>query len=114
MIVGGVLALATMLALWRRQSWWVRIFDFPRLQIAGGLLLVLLGHLAVAGMSAWDMAFRALLVACLALQVRRILPYTRLARVQVLQSEQAQPRHPLRLMFANVLQPQHRSQKLWT
>ncbi|MCR5867828.1 endonuclease/exonuclease/phosphatase family protein [Aquincola sp. J276] len=112
LIVGGVLALATALALWRRQSWWVRIFDFPRLQIAGGLLLVLLGHLAVAGMSGWDMAFRALLLGCLALQVWRILPYTRLARVEVLQSEQRQPREPLRLMFANVLQPQHRSEKL--
>lgn len=110
-IVGLALALATALPLWRRQSWWVRVFDFPRLQIATGLLVVLVAHGAVQGFEApaSDLAFGALLTACLALQVWRIVPYTRLAKVQVLQSTQARPAEPLRLLSANVLQPQHRS-----
>lgn len=114
LVVGLALALATALPLWRRQSWWIRVFDFPRLQIAASLLTVLLGHVALQGLSASaaDMAFRALLAVCLALQVWRILPYTRLARVQVLQSTLAQPQETLRLMSANVLQPQRRSDGL--
>ena len=114
MILGLVLIAATALPLWRRQSWWVRVFDFPRLQIAAGLLAVLVAHVAVQGLAAptASLAFRGLLVVCLVLQVRRILPYTRLAKVQVLQSTLAEPTAPLRLLFANVLQPQHHSARL--
>jgi endonuclease/exonuclease/phosphatase (EEP) superfamily protein YafD len=113
-ILGMALAVATALPLWRRQSWWIRVFDFPRLQIAAGLLVVLLAHVGVQGLAASvpAMAFWALLVLCLALQLWRILPFTRLARVQVLQSTMAQPTASLRLLFANVLQPQRRSEKL--
>ncbi len=114
LVMGWLLALATALPLWRHQRWWVRVFDFPRLQIAAGLLAVLAAHVVVIGVAASGpaLAFRALLVVCLALQVRRILPYTRLAKVQVHQSTLAQPQQPLRLLFANVLQPQHHSARL--
>lgn len=109
---GVALVAATALPLWRRQSWWVRIFDFPRLQIAGLLVLALALHLWLLPHSPQAWALRALMLACLALQVRRILPYTRLARQQVLATTLAQPKEPLRLLFANVLQPQHHHRHL--
>ena len=44
LLVLGVLAgLATILPLWRTTRWWVRIWDFPRFQIALLALLVLVG-----------------------------------------------------------------------
>lgn len=110
--VGAALAVATALPVWRKQAWWVRIFDFPRLQIAGGLLAVAVAHTMLVSHDAAAWAFRALLLACLVLQVRRILPYTRLAKRQVLQTELPEPKDPLRLMFANVLQPQHHCEVL--
>ncbi|WP_374674862.1 endonuclease/exonuclease/phosphatase family protein [Ideonella sp.] len=103
-VAGTVLAVATLLPLWRQTSWWVRVFDFPRLQLAAGLLAVLVGHAAMGGGGAAPHAFRGLLLACLVLQVRRILPYTRLARVQVQHSRLADGPGHLRLLFANVLQ----------
>lgn len=90
----------------------MRIFDFPRLQIVGLLLLVLGLHLALLPHTPAAWALRALMLACLGLQVRRILPYTRLGRRQVLATTLAEPKEPLRLLFANVLQPQHHHQQL--
>lgn len=112
MSAGVALVAATALPLWRRPSWWVRIFDFPRLQIMALLLAVLGLHLALVPHTAAAWLLRALMLASVALQVRRILPYTRLARPQVLATTQTRPQEPLRLMFANVLQPQHHHEKL--
>ncbi len=105
--IGFVLALATGLSFWRRQSWWVRVCDFPRLQIAAGLLLVVVLHTLLAAPTPWAQAFRVLLLGCLALQLRRMFPYTRLARTQVRPSLAVDPPDGIRLLFANVLQTQH-------
>jgi endonuclease/exonuclease/phosphatase (EEP) superfamily protein YafD len=102
--IGAILAAATLLPLIRRQAWWVRIFDFPRMQIAGAMLLVLLLHLAMVDAGAWGQALRLLLVACLGLQLTNMLPYTRLARRQVQDSDHPDPENGVRLLFANVLQ----------
>lgn len=109
---GVALVVATALPLWRRQSWWVRIFDFPRLQMAGLLLPCLLLHGLLVPHSAAAWVLRGLMLLALGLQVWRILPYTRLARQQVLATTAAQPDQPLRLLFANVLQPQHHHEGL--
>lgn len=110
--IATVLVAATLLPLTRRQAWWVRIFDFPRLQIAAALLLVLVGHLLAVEAGPWGHALRAALLACLAWQARRMLPYTRLARRQVQDSANPDPRNGIRLLFANVLQTNRNSAAL--
>ena len=40
-VLGLIAGLATILPLWRTTRWWVRIWDFPRFQIALLALLVL-------------------------------------------------------------------------
>jgi hypothetical protein len=46
----GLLAVvATLLPLFRKGAWWIRIFDFPRAQIAFLAVLVLLADLAFTG-----------------------------------------------------------------
>jgi endonuclease/exonuclease/phosphatase (EEP) superfamily protein YafD len=102
--VGTVLVAATLLPLTRLQRWWVRIFDFPRLQIAAALLVVVLAHLVAADAGPWEQGLRAAMLACLALQVKHMQPYTRLARRQVHDSVKPDPRNGIRLLFANVLQ----------
>lgn len=112
---GLVLAVATALPLWRRQSWWVRVCDFPRLQIAVGLLLVLVLHVLLkldAPDTPLDHALRALWLVCLAWQFRCMYPYTRLARVQVQHSRAPAAQGSLRLLFANVLQTNRRAEGL--
>lgn len=102
--IGSILVIATLLPLIRRQSWWVRIFDFPRLQIAAALLLVALAHLLVVDAGPWGQGLRVALLACLGLQMKHMLPYTRLVRRQVQDSATPDPRDGIRLLFANVLQ----------
>ncbi|MEJ7687469.1 MAG: hypothetical protein WKG52_10995 [Variovorax sp.] len=78
--VGWLLVVATAMPVLRRQSWWIRVFDFPRLQISAGLLLVAVLHGVPVEHSTAAHAFRALLAVCLALQIWRMLPYTPLTR----------------------------------
>lgn len=87
------------------DEWWVRVCDFPRLQIAvtgGGLLL-----LAVVGLRkrlrGVDWALTGFLAAAVAVQVWLILPYTRVAPEQVRAAANSTPENTLRLFVANVL-----------
>lgn len=108
-----VLIAATVLPLWRRQSWWVRVFDFPRLQIAAGIALALTAHCLWVDSGPFGHALRLALGVCLIQQVRKMLPYTRLARPQVQRSRLAAVSDDsIRLVFANVLQTNRNAQGL--
>jgi endonuclease/exonuclease/phosphatase (EEP) superfamily protein YafD len=111
----AVLALATLLPAWHTSRWWVRVLDFPRLQlvalgcIAVALLLPSLAHgthLLPAG--AATIAF-----VCIAWHAVRIYPYLPIGRAQ---TPRAQPRGSgfprLRLVVANVLQSNRRVDEL--
>jgi endonuclease/exonuclease/phosphatase (EEP) superfamily protein YafD len=103
-LLGALLTVATILPAWKRQSWWVRGFDFPRLQIAALLLVVGAAHVALVDPTPVARAFQAALAACLAVQLWRMVPYTPLGRRQVQDSRRADPGRSIRLLFANVLQ----------
>jgi endonuclease/exonuclease/phosphatase (EEP) superfamily protein YafD len=104
--LGGVGLLATLLPLLHHTAWWVRICDFPRLQIVAGLLLSLL-LLSLPGNKLWlahsPVALAALAAAVL-YQATRIWPYTPWHRKQV-QDSQRPPTDPnhLSLLVTNVL-----------
>lgn len=101
-----LLAVLTLLPLSRARVWWVRIWDFPRSQLAVLLGLLLLAQaiwLDFSGAGAWLLV--AVAGACLAYQMWWILPYTRLWRHEVrwADAEDVGPR--LRLLAANELTP---------
>lgn len=97
LVVAGLLVGATLLPVLRVPWWWVRSFDFPRLQIL--VLLVVVGAaLAVVGAPAWALAAVA---GAGAYQAWRVWPYTRLARVQSLPATDTA--RTLRLVVSNVL-----------
>ena len=79
---------ATVLPLLRKDAWWVRIFDFPRLQITVIIAVTLATYLIFK----WDssLAENLFLVAvssCLIYQGYMMYPYTPLSGKQVQQSE---------------------------
>ncbi|SFV16985.1 Uncharacterized conserved protein YafD, endonuclease/exonuclease/phosphatase (EEP) superfamily [Methylobacterium sp. 174MFSha1.1] len=82
-IVAQVLALiliaATLLPFWRSRAGVVRTFDFPRFQIAAAIPPVLV-LLVVAGHDPASLVLGAGLLGALGLQLRHILPFTRLAK----------------------------------
>lgn len=111
-IVGGVMVAATLLPLLRHEAWWIRVFDFPRLQITFVLVILTAAHAALGGRSLVDLLFLAALLVSLAIQGRRMFPYTRWARKEVETSTEPDPQATLRLLFANVLQSNHEAERL--
>ena len=109
---GLAMVLATALPLVRASAWWIRWFDFPRLQILVLLAAVLAAYLPLAGGSAWSYMFLGLLAAALAWQCYMMFPYTVLARRQVEGSRRATRESTVRLLFANVLMQNRESGRL--
>lgn len=95
--------IATFLPLWRVPYWWVRSFDFPRLQIAIFIAVTLGLLVSFAPEDEW---VRTALIVGLALaliyQLLRVLPYTPLWRAQVRPSEESSPGERFRLLVTNV------------
>jgi endonuclease/exonuclease/phosphatase (EEP) superfamily protein YafD len=89
--------------------WWVRVWDFPRLQIAviaataGVLYAIFFHHGGVAGG-----LLLAATAACVLWQLRKVFPYTPIARTQVQRSTRVAPRRAgpqessFRLLISNV------------
>ncbi|WP_018917229.1 endonuclease/exonuclease/phosphatase family protein [Vreelandella zhanjiangensis] len=98
--------LATMVARVPLRWWWIRCFEFPRVQIA--LLSLLCGLMALVFLepSDWRSAAWIIVLITVGLQGRYILPWTRLWRVQVKTAakETSRTRH-ITLLIANVLTP---------
>ena len=113
MILGGLVIVVTILPLFRSKAWWVRVWDFPRFQLA------VVGALALAGIVAtrngdgsgvsWLMA--GLLGAAVLFQTTLVWRFSRLAPLEVKESRRpAQPR--LTLAVSNVLQTNRESDRL--
>lgn len=107
------MVVATVLPLLRQDAWWVRIFDFPRLQIT----FILIATLAVYLVFKWDSSltenlFLGALSSCLIYQGYMMYPYTPLARKQVQQATNISTDSSLSLLFANVLMDNRNVAKL--
>ena len=95
------LAAGTALPLLRSDRWWVRMFDFPRLQIAtaSALALLALAWRPAHGGMFWTTL--ALALVTMLVQLGYVLPYTRLWRRETKDAEGGHP--TLTLVMANVL-----------
>jgi endonuclease/exonuclease/phosphatase (EEP) superfamily protein YafD len=103
--LGVAAVVATLLPLLRQEAWWIRIFDFPRLQI-----------MAVAALSAaaawflglhdgpWGWSLLGALALVAAYQTYRVVPYTPIVGKQAADATYAGPDRQLTLAVMNVLQ----------
>lgn len=101
---GIALVVMTALPLLPSNEWWIRIFDFPRAQIAVAIvvLLVLLG-VGRAWRTEGGLLLMAALLLSLAYQALRILPYTPLHPVELAGRAACPADDRLRYFLANVL-----------
>ena len=116
-LLAAVIVVATVLPLSRSGAWWVRMFDFPRLQIAALGLAVLIGYavvLVVGGASGWEGAALAVLGGAVIAQALQMRPYSPLHEVQTARVDRAtvDPDRRLRLVATNVLM-QNRDGERW-
>jgi endonuclease/exonuclease/phosphatase (EEP) superfamily protein YafD len=95
---------ATLLPLLKVDEWWVRIFDFPRLQIfvLGLTLAVGLAYSVFHSHHVYGALVLIGLLASLIYQGIRIFPYTRLAQTQSMGSINPSDENLLKILTANV------------
>jgi endonuclease/exonuclease/phosphatase (EEP) superfamily protein YafD len=114
-VVGSVVIAFTAVPLARARAWWIRIFDFPRLQITCLGVVALAAFLARWDRSSsWQVAFVVLLACALAYQAYMMFPYTFIARRQVEPARQAEDGRALTIVFANVLMTNRNASGLLT
>lgn len=89
----------TLLPLWASKRWWVRMWDFPRVQIAVVCVAVGVASLVLPDPGR-PLVFAAML-ACALYHGWRIRPYTRLARIEMQLAPEAET--ALTLLSVNVL-----------
>lgn len=108
-----LLVVLTLMPLWRYEAWWVRSWDFPRLQLSVILLVLVALELVLLDQTA---AFTWCLIAvagfCLVYQSWWILPYTRLHAVEVKPSQARDKQRTIRILTANVLTPNRDAEAL--
>lgn len=106
-VLTALIVLVTALPLSSSKAWWVRMWDFPRLQIA----VATLPAAALSFLGFWPWATVPVLAACLGYQLWRIRPYTPLTRTEV-EFAQAEDRRDVRLLSANVLMENEAHEKV--
>jgi endonuclease/exonuclease/phosphatase (EEP) superfamily protein YafD len=110
--IGVLMILATVLPFLREDEWWIRIFDFPRLQITLITAAVIAAYLPFRGDSVAEYGFLVALMLCLVYQGYMMFPYTRLSPKQVQWSKNATKDSSFSLLFANVLIENHHADRL--
>ncbi|MCK8481406.1 endonuclease/exonuclease/phosphatase family protein [Psychroserpens algicola] len=99
-MISIVLTLMPFVAL---DYWWIRMFDFPHLQLTFLTFSAILFYIIKFDFNAWrDYLFVGILVLCSIFQFSKIYPYTKFADYEVLNSERGESN--LSLFTSNVLQ----------
>jgi endonuclease/exonuclease/phosphatase (EEP) superfamily protein YafD len=103
----------TLLPFLRLSAWWIRVGEFPRLQIAVvAVTVAAVFAVAARPLVVAEYIFLAALVLCAVYQFFRILPYTPLYRKQVQQSRVPLPGKVIRILFSNVYVENRRYDKV--
>ncbi|MBC7898561.1 MAG: endonuclease/exonuclease/phosphatase family protein [Saprospiraceae bacterium] len=112
-IIGSLTIAATAIPIVRGEAWWIRVLDFPRLQVTFVAALTLAAYIFfVRDLSVKEIGFLFLLAACLLYQGYMMFPYTPFARKQVQQSTNSKAESSFSLLFANVLESNRDSERL--
>ncbi len=105
---------ATLAPLIKSGRWWIRIWDFPRLQLALLLALTLAAQLLMWSGTPLQMALTGATALCLLWHLRCIFPYTRLRRKQVKAAGRTVSQdQAIRLLIANVYQDNRQAHGLF-
>ena len=87
-LVAGLTVLLTLTPIVRHDAWWIRGFEFPRVQTTVLTAGVLALYGGMRGMeTAIDLAAVLALAACVVVQLYQIAPYTPIWRRQILDAD---------------------------
>jgi endonuclease/exonuclease/phosphatase (EEP) superfamily protein YafD len=113
LVLGGFAVVATGLSLLRSKAWWIRIWDFPRVQVATiGTVALALWVATAPWREGWSGVFTAMLALAVAYQAGMVWRYTRLAPREVQHARHPTPERSLSLVVSNVLQSNREADRL--
>ncbi|MGD7033575.1 endonuclease/exonuclease/phosphatase family protein [Methylotuvimicrobium buryatense] len=101
-----VLIFATAVPLLRSDAWWIRVFDFPRVQIAALIGLTLVGYAVLhlyGPLRPWEYALAAMVGLGLVWQLYSIAPYTAIYSKEMSDSHAVDDSNRISLLIFNVL-----------
>lgn len=104
LILCAIVLIATVLPLINTAEWWIRIFDFPRIQIAVlTLLSLILAYIFVDFKWVYKLPLLFLMLVALVYQVQFVVVYTPLYKTQAKDSNNQTEENSFTLLVANVL-----------
>ncbi|WP_144606556.1 endonuclease/exonuclease/phosphatase family protein [Algoriphagus algorifonticola] len=111
-IFSGFFILATFLPLIKWDNWWIRVFDYPRIQKFLINLLLLIGWISFSSQFKVEFwIWMSLLIVCEAFLIRKVIPFTPLGKkmIQKVNFDQGSGIH---LIVANVYQYNRKYHKM--
>lgn len=110
----GLLAvLFTLIPLIAADFWWIRIFDYPHIELTILTLTAIAAYFIRFDIKHYqDYIFMLVLIACFIFQFLKISPYTPIAPYEVNNSKKTNEAHQLDILTANVLQKNKEKKKL--
>jgi endonuclease/exonuclease/phosphatase (EEP) superfamily protein YafD len=102
----------TGLALIETDEWWIRVLDFPRLQISAILALMLLVYWPLSSRGTVSSAIIIASLVALGWQVWLVIPYTPLWKQQMISADTCEPQVRVRFLIANVFQDNRNAESL--
>ena len=113
LLLGGVAVVGTGLSLLRSKVWWIRIWDFPRVQVATIGIAALAVWVATAPWrDGWHALFTTVVAVAVAYQAALVWRYTRLAPREVQRARNPSGDRSLSLVVSNVLQTNRDADRL--
>ncbi len=113
LVYAAIMLIPTLASITRMDQWWIRGFDFPRIQISVLILVGLLGCLFFLDFDKYLHFFAAgLLIYSLGYQFYYIYPYTYLAKTEVFKYNPQSEKRNISVLVSNVLTPNKKYNKL--
>lgn len=108
-----LLVLVTCLPIWRLEAWWVRVLDFPRLQLLVFAVLLLAASLLLLDFRFYmNWVMLAIIAGCALYQAWWVIPYSKLHPLEVKKATPGEDDGVITIMNANVLTPNRQAEKL--
>lgn len=112
LIITAIFTLITLLPFHSSNHWLVRVWEFPRLQIAVLILVNIIALVYFTEYSPWQLLLISINSILFIYQVKWILPYTRFYPTQVNSTPSQATLNSIKVMTCNVLMPNKSADKL--
>ena len=113
LVLCGIFLIPSLASATRFDQWWIRAFDFPRIQIS-----ILISTVIIISIIVFDFSETihfiaiALIILSLIYQLHKIFPYTWFAKKEVMKFEDGDPSDNISILVSNVLTPNTQYHKL--